>query len=276
MSGNSNQIAKFAINCNQTSNGPLVKSVNATSTKLISHFSATTLHVLPLTHEYWPGSVLLFNYSITDTFGNIISNYTIYNHSSIPFVINNSDLLLFEQFNIDKYGKCSLCDEGIVISEANLLKTLGGPYRITIDLQYDYLVLRNKCMDLIIVGCPIGYGATTNKYHCEKCSTPKFNLISNNTNECLSFDDHLYASHISQCSEYFASLHKYLYLLLLLIIPLIIICSVAIYCKQQYDKAFVVDKSLVLIIGVSQFDKKTDCLPGVKQNVYDLVELWKK
>eukprot|EP01084_Bolivina_argentea_P224687 379885_1 len=280
MGNNYHQIAKFAILCQDNHNGnvTLSKSMQAAVTKSVNHFSATTLTFLATDHEYWPGSVLYFNYSITDVFGNIV-NYTVSKlHSTIHIpiiIIQNTNLSLLMGFSIDKYGKCDLCDAGITIFGANLLDSFETLYKINVTLDYEYLLLNNDHIYLRIVGCPIGYGATTNKYHCEKCSTSKFNLISNNTNECLSCDDHSYARHISQCSEYFASLQKYLYLLLLLIIPLIIICSVAIYCKQQYDKAFVVDKALVLIIGVSQFDKKTNCLPGVKQNVYDLVELWK-
>ncbi len=65
-------------------------------------------------------------------------------------------------------------------------------------------------------------------------------------------------------------------LLYLLIIPIIIIIIVIVYCRKQYMNAFIVDKALVLIIGCSQFDDKKKYLPGVKRNVDDLTNLWRK
>eukprot|EP01084_Bolivina_argentea_P227358 383982_1 len=62
-----------------------------------------------------------------------------------------------------------------------------------------------------------------------------------------------------------------LYLLLLLVIPIIMI----IYCRKQYMNAFIVDKSLVLIIGICQFDDKRMLLAGVKSNVVALTKLWR-
>eukprot|EP01084_Bolivina_argentea_P021517 39990_1 len=49
-----------------------------------------------------------------------------------------------------------------------------------------------------------------------------------------------------------------------------ILCSILIICKREYDKAFIVNKALVLIIGISQFDDKKKFLPGVSQNVRQL------
>eukprot|EP01084_Bolivina_argentea_P230706 389183_1 len=68
---------------------------------------------------------------------------------------------------------------------------------------------------------------------------------------------------------------KYLYLLLLLVLPAIIIGIIFIYCKKQYNNAYVVNKALVLIIGISNFNDDELFLPGVHQNVIDLKQLWK-
>eukprot|EP01084_Bolivina_argentea_P205047 350305_1 len=65
-----------------------------------------------------------------------------------------------------------------------------------------------------------------------------------------------------------------LYLLFLLIVPIMIIVIICIYCKKQYKKAFVIDRALVLIIGIAQFDEKKYLLDGVKSNVKDLKKLW--
>eukprot|EP01083_Nonionella_stella_P225312 801173_1 len=68
--------------------------------------------------------------------------------------------------------------------------------------------------------------------------------------------------------------NSFLYLLFLLLIPCIFIFIGYTYCNRQYMNAFIVKQSLVLIIGVSQFDDKTGFLPGVQQNVFDLISLW--
>eukprot|EP01084_Bolivina_argentea_P125800 222843_1 len=65
------------------------------------------------------------------------------------------------------------------------------------------------------------------------------------------------------------------YLWLLLILPFIIIILWCMYRRRQYMKAFVVDKALVLIIGISQFDKKEYFLSGVRINVGELKHLWR-
>eukprot|EP01084_Bolivina_argentea_P031170 57697_1 len=49
---------------------------------------------------------------------------------------------------------------------------------------------------------------------------------------------------------------------------------VYIHCKREYMKAFVVNKSLVLIIAISNFDDEKLFLSGVKANVSKLVNLW--
>eukprot|EP01084_Bolivina_argentea_P078252 141968_1 len=67
------------------------------------------------------------------------------------------------------------------------------------------------------------------------------------------------------------------YLLILLVpfgILIFSICGILVYYKKQYDKAYVIDKALVLIIGCSQFDNKKSFLPGVQQNIFDLKNLW--
>eukprot|EP01083_Nonionella_stella_P019328 53750_1 len=62
------------------------------------------------------------------------------------------------------------------------------------------------------------------------------------------------------------------FLLLLVIIPFIIFCCYRVY---KYLSFVVVDKALVLIIGVMQFDgDQLETLPGIKDNVNELKELW--
>eukprot|EP01084_Bolivina_argentea_P076143 137973_1 len=63
-------------------------------------------------------------------------------------------------------------------------------------------------------------------------------------------------------------------MLLLLIVPFSIICFIAMYCKKQYQNAYVVHKALVLIIGIEKFDDEHSLLSGVTQNIADLTNLW--
>eukprot|EP01084_Bolivina_argentea_P038228 70688_1 len=66
-----------------------------------------------------------------------------------------------------------------------------------------------------------------------------------------------------------------LYLLLLLIIPIIMTFIIYKYCRNQYmNDVFIVNKALVLLIGISQFDVKHQYLPNVKNCVAQLIELW--
>eukprot|EP01084_Bolivina_argentea_P103866 186024_1 len=60
----------------------------------------------------------------------------------------------------------------------------------------------------------------------------------------------------------------------LLALCLVIVISILIHSRRQYKKAFVVDKALVLIIGISIYDNEQNNLPGVPRNVEDLVRLW--
>eukprot|EP01084_Bolivina_argentea_P225950 381738_1 len=53
-----------------------------------------------------------------------------------------------------------------------------------------------------------------------------------------------------------------------------IVAVIILYCRHEYKNAFVVNKSLVLIIGISQFNRKDLLLDGVKKNVAQLWNLW--
>eukprot|EP01084_Bolivina_argentea_P191400 328772_1 len=71
------------------------------------------------------------------------------------------------------------------------------------------------------------------------------------------------------------------YLLFLLIVPFIVV-GIILYCRQkkrkekkEYMNAYIVDRSLVLIIGIAQFDDITKHLGGVRRNVNGLIELWR-
>eukprot|EP01084_Bolivina_argentea_P251431 421688_1 len=66
-----------------------------------------------------------------------------------------------------------------------------------------------------------------------------------------------------------------LWLIALLAIPCCIVIVCCIWCKKEYNKAFVVNKVLVLLIGISQFDDRQLLLPGVRYAIDKLSQLWK-
>eukprot|EP01084_Bolivina_argentea_P251427 421683_1 len=65
-----------------------------------------------------------------------------------------------------------------------------------------------------------------------------------------------------------------LWLFALLAIPACIIVVCYAWCHNQYNKAFVVNKTLVLLIGISQFDERKLFLPGVRIAIDTLSNLW--
>eukprot|EP01084_Bolivina_argentea_P123166 218283_1 len=74
----------------------------------------------------------------------------------------------------------------------------------------------------------------------------------------------------------FANNNNYLWYIAISAVIALLICIFVMYCRWQYMNAFVVNKAVVLIIGIAEFmDEKHSFLPGVKQNVSDLIELWR-
>eukprot|EP01084_Bolivina_argentea_P124583 220759_1 len=187
----SNYIAKLMVKCNEnynTSTLELIKSLNAPSTQMVDHFSTTKLNIYTINSTYSPGTLLHFDYQMTDILGNIVNTINITNNYSLIATVNNTDLSLYVTITIGKHGECDICENGIILFGANLLDKLGGPYNVKVQLKTPYLLLENEHIYLDIVGCPIGYGATENKYQCEKCAATKYNLQTNNTNQCLPCD----------------------------------------------------------------------------------------
>eukprot|EP01084_Bolivina_argentea_P148626 259806_1 len=127
---------------------------------------------------------------------------------------------------------------------------------------------------------------TQYRYNCYICSNNRF-IVEHNTVGLVDmtfkvlFESNMIDFRINygnNAFRYVTGSHKYFkqpwYLLFLLIIPCVIIVAITIYCRIQYMNAFIVDKSLVFIIAVCQFDDKTLFLDGVKQNVRQLLDLW--
>eukprot|EP01084_Bolivina_argentea_P210310 358009_1 len=192
LKSNINYVAKILLKCNDNiPTNTLIKSLDANTTKNVSSFSASKLYFyVQQNSTYYPGSSLLFNYKILDTLNNSIDHFN-FNYSEININVENSTLNLIASINIDKNGTCPLCNSGITISGANLLRTLYGIYDLELQLGETSLILLNKHIYLQIIACPIGFGSTNNKWQCQQCPPTTYNLIPNNTEECKSCDENI-------------------------------------------------------------------------------------
>eukprot|EP01084_Bolivina_argentea_P263220 445413_1 len=188
-----NYISKLLIKCNQTSTSgdTMSKLQHSNQTEFVDHFSATKLYFTTVSTTYFPGSFLKFNFVITDIFNNEIDGSNIsFNQSSLIINTKQSSLGLNAHFEIDKNGKCSLCENGLILYAVNLADFLDETYNIEITLDNEYLLLQNNNIPLNIVGCPVSYGAMNNYFQCHKCPLNTYNLVPNNTAQCLSCDQH--------------------------------------------------------------------------------------
>eukprot|EP01084_Bolivina_argentea_P263221 445417_1 len=183
---NDNYISKLMVQCHGIPTINLNNSLSSPLTKFIRNFSPTKLIFSPMSYSYWPGTSLSFDYKIEDILGNVINDTFPLKQSSIIHV-NNIYLSLSAPITIDEYGNCSICHSGIVLFGTNLIDKL-GTFNISLQLESDYLTLENRFFNLEITGCPIGYGATENRYQCEKCPATTFNLNANNLEKCLPCD----------------------------------------------------------------------------------------
>eukprot|EP01084_Bolivina_argentea_P237089 398554_1 len=126
--------------------------------------------------------------------------------------------------------------------------------------------------------------------NCMKCDEGKFNTLIIKQVESIkdNFDIHispysvdlLIDPSIFPISAILAATsitnNKMLYSVITSFFIIIILAFVFgyIYFRRQYNKAYVVDNALVLLIGVSQFNDRKKFLPGVKQNIDKLQNLW--
>eukprot|EP01084_Bolivina_argentea_P006728 12738_1 len=187
-------VSKLLISCNIDeirNDTNTVNVMNASITTSVDHFSITKLIFFAKSDTYFPGQSVDFDYFITDKFGNNISdNAMFYNFtylSSTTLVIameNNHELGLSVEFAVDQFGACSVCNNGIRIPAINLQKDLGTTFHLSLSLQHSVLFLSNKFLSLNVIGCGVGYGASSNGYICDVCDFGTFNLKPNNTETC--------------------------------------------------------------------------------------------
>eukprot|EP01084_Bolivina_argentea_P047931 88365_1 len=271
---NSAVISKLLINCGiyyRNASHTLSETMRSRNTNYVHHLSITKINLTANYDSYYPGQILNFAYKLMDIYDNIIE-YNSPNQINIDITRQTFSLTLTIEQN-----ECPICDSGVVLYDTSLKHNVGEQYNMSVSVEYNMLIPEQSTLSLTIIGCVVGYGATSNKYQCELCPFGTYNLLPNNTNECLPCTQN--TTEILQCDGFYhinGFNYKTLYFLLLLLIPLFMICIIGIYCKQQYNKALVVNKALVLIIGISQFHDLKSFLGGVKQNVDDLIELWKE
>eukprot|EP01084_Bolivina_argentea_P019255 35827_1 len=87
-----------------------------------------------------------------------------------------------------------------------------------------------------------------------------------------------YAYHEKYCAEQYVDAYRsddFDFGKLLAIFPSVIIIMCLVYCIRKYRNVLVVNKALVLIIGISEFENKSLNLPGIRKCVENLKQLWR-
>eukprot|EP01084_Bolivina_argentea_P291168 500396_1 len=195
---NEAEISKLLLHCAPiTSNASmeLAETLSWNNTKYVQHLSITKVNVTPSYYLYSPGDILNFTYNFMDIYGNII-RYNSSNAISIDLTRDTFSLTL----KIEE-DECFVCDVGVILYDVSLKDDIGDQYNMTITVKDNMLIAAESVMSLDIVGCYIRYGATSNKYQCQMCPFGKYNLFSNNSNEC--FQCNKSTTHISQCDGFY-------------------------------------------------------------------------
>eukprot|EP01083_Nonionella_stella_P075310 204676_1 len=176
-----------------------------------SHWSPHLIHIDAHNNgSYVPGNTLLFDYSITDVYGNhihAVNQKLVVNFQSV----DSSELYLSFKLVIDD-GFCAECVNGISFPA------------LTIDMadevySFNGVVTNNNVrikhsVNVTVDRCPSGYGATgTNQ--CDVCSIGYFNLMSTN-DSCYYCDDNALdgitcpgSNHIIMDHNYWVSAYQY-------------------------------------------------------------------
>ena len=149
----------------------------------MSHFSATKLDIAPVTLEYYPGLAVKFTYYVTDRLGNIIPEEIA--EDTVVTLETDSFITLME---IDWWGICKICDEGVLLSDLSISNDIGTEYTMNLSTDNDFLLLSDFTISFDVIGCPIGFGADSNNNSCDQCDTLFYNVEPDWTRQCLSCD----------------------------------------------------------------------------------------
>eukprot|EP01084_Bolivina_argentea_P148842 260140_1 len=176
----------------------------------------------------------------------------------------------------------------LLLLEHSYVKTSKAHFNSVSDyLHYRlfHIIVKHKTASCQTTNRRIILSTTIKCSNSSVCSTMRF-ISSNNvfitdttilyrtyfTNNNLIFsvsEQHLKQETIPQ------STYHLIYGLLSLVVIICFFCMSLLYWRKHYNKAFIVDNALVLIIGISKFDNSNSNLSGVEQNVIDIKHLWR-
>eukprot|EP01084_Bolivina_argentea_P216333 367560_1 len=157
-----------------------------------SHWSPYSIN-LTTNNQYYPGGKLFINHSIMDMFNNPINNYK----HEIHMKLSSHQVDLQSNILIDNNGYCQICEQGIYIQTLNI-DNVGNNFTIIASVDDNELI--SNQIEIIVMGCPSGYGKSGNIIkQCEICDDGYFSLYVT-TNECISCSDNEFDTNAISCN----------------------------------------------------------------------------
>eukprot|EP01083_Nonionella_stella_P205245 747594_1 len=187
LTNQTNVISKLSIRCLDSwyDSESLQQVMHAQQTQFMDHLSASKLILYPTTHLYFPGQLLPFEYRITDRTGNDV-DFIPTDGITVDLELESGSFKT--QLYIDRWGRCSLCDQGALIYSVSIQDSLRNSVLMQLSVENDILVLDSEELSVNITGCPIGYGSDGNNFTCSVCDRDYFNLVKDNVNYCTPCD----------------------------------------------------------------------------------------
>eukprot|EP01084_Bolivina_argentea_P160436 279377_1 len=142
-----------------------------------NHWSPYLITVESLNNDtYYPGGKLELNHSIIDAFGNQISKIDEEIIVNIHSTNSSGSNEFFSQISIDETGICLSCMSGLAFTSITL-SMIKNEYTLQLSVQDNVLILTNNTLNIEVIECPSGYGATTTTEQCDICNTGYYNLL---------------------------------------------------------------------------------------------------
>eukprot|EP01084_Bolivina_argentea_P152182 265507_1 len=162
----------------------MTASLSSNVTKLVKHSYPLFIHLTTQTSTYYPGDLLLFNYTILDIFGN-----------DMPYLLSTETVLELKSasysagLTISTDGICTSCVNGILLNTLTISENIGDVFMLKVSVREDTLYPINSTIHVNIIGCDIGYAPDSNNATCILCNNGYYNNKNNNLHPCKSCDE---------------------------------------------------------------------------------------
>eukprot|EP01083_Nonionella_stella_P000001 1_1 len=184
-------VAHFKMLCKSLAN----IAVKASTIEYVNHLSATQIRFTSKSFTYFPGQLLMFNYSIIDKLNGDCDGF-----SSFVISLENSALSLSQNIGIEDGGVCDACNTGVILLGVALKHFFGNStspnhtdtdhaVSIQTSIANNNLILIEDIIELYVTSCPVGYGSDSNDIQCLICPDGYYNLSPNNTDDCKDCHD---------------------------------------------------------------------------------------